>query len=59
MKRKLTWFDRIMTTITFAEANAPEIGLQYLSRDGAYPDNRTRIVGVTTPPLRVRNEKKI
>ena len=30
MKTNLTWFERMMIAVSFAEANAPEIGLEYL-----------------------------
>lgn len=31
MKEKLSWFDRIMAAVTFAEANEPEVGKEFLT----------------------------
>lgn len=31
MKRKLTWFDRLMTAVTFAEADEHDTGLKVLA----------------------------
>lgn len=34
MKTKITWFDRMMTAVTFAEANEPEFGKKFLATTG-------------------------
>ncbi len=34
MKEKLSWFDRIMAAVTFAEANEPEAGREFLTTPG-------------------------
>ena len=34
MKEKLSWFDRIMTAVTFAEANEHETGKHFLTDTG-------------------------
>lgn len=31
MKEKLSWFDRIMAAVTFAEANEQELGREFLT----------------------------
>jgi len=31
MKEKLSWFDRIMAAVTFAEANEPDVGKEFLT----------------------------
>lgn len=31
MKEKLSWFDRVMAAVTFAEANEPEKGKEFLT----------------------------
>ena len=31
MKTKITWFDKIMAAVTFAEANEPAVGKEFLS----------------------------
>jgi len=34
MKTKITWFDRIMAAVTFAEANEQETGEKFLTGSG-------------------------
>lgn len=38
MKKQLNWFDRLMTAVTFAEADEPEIALQYVCKTTHCPE---------------------
>ena len=37
MKTKITWFDKVMAAVTFAEANEPDLGKEFLSGTARKP----------------------
>ena len=42
MKTKLSWLDRIMAAVTFAEANEPDIGRELLCGNGCASEKKRK-----------------
>jgi len=42
MKTQLSWFDKIMTAVTFAEANEHETAREFLVSSGSTSENRQK-----------------
>jgi len=43
MKTKITWFDRIMAAVTFAEANEQDLGKKFLTGTGRKPEREQKL----------------
>jgi len=48
MKTKITWFDRIMAAVTFAEANEQETGERFLTGRGLKSERKQKCKGSGT-----------
>ncbi|KPK00703.1 MAG: hypothetical protein AMJ60_00160 [Desulfobacterales bacterium SG8_35] len=42
MKEKLSWFDRIMAAVSFAEANEHEVGREFLPGTGRTTEKKEK-----------------